>query len=132
MVVGHPDTAVSGPEMAKERRDSTRRLAEYLGWDALFIGTQTERSELLQPDPNWIPNTVRKMLRRRQVDLNPNTLRIYSGSNSVHARLLRQIHDDVCQCRVVGRVLNSVCWQCAAVADEMSEQSELSVAHGVV
>src|SRR2546430_9929783 len=75
---------------------------------------------------------MREVCRGRKIDLNPGPLLMNPGPNRVAKRFLREAYNLFGEDRVFGRVLNRVCWQSAAIADQVPKQSKLGAAHRVL
>src|ERR1700682_4142348 len=72
------------------------------------------------------------MAGRRDVDLNPGTFWVDSRPHLVSENCFREPHHFFRQGWILGRVLDCVCRQSAAVSDQMPKESKLLSAHRVL
>src|SRR5438876_10966048 len=126
------DAPIGRPKVLEETCDSKSGLPEDFFRDALFVRTEPEGTEVFEPDSDWVAHAVGEMPCRRQINLDPGPLLMNPGSNRFAENFRREAYNLFGEGRVFGRVLNRVCWQSAAIADQVPKQSKLGVAHRVL
>src|SRR6266705_3599515 len=126
------DAPIGRPKVLEETCDPKSGLPEDFLRDALFVRTEPEGTEVFEPDAYRVAHAVSEMPCRRQINLDPGPLLMNPGPNRFAENFRREAYNLFGEGRVFGRVLNRVCWQSAAIADQVPKQSKLGVAHRVL
>src|SRR5438034_5477010 len=115
--------------MPQEGRNQLWGLCEHLVRNTLLPRAQAEHVELVEPLCHRIPDTVRQSARRGQVDLVPGALPGDPRLYGIAEHIRRQRGHELGEVAVLGRVLNDMSWQRAAVADEVAQERNFRLGH---
>src|SRR4029077_7611756 len=117
------NATVSCPQVAQEESDPQCRLLEYFQRHALLVGAEAKGPQFFEPDPHRIAYSMCEMAGWRQVHLDPRPFGLDSRTYRIPEKLFGEVYNCLGQDQIVGRVLDRVGRQRAAVSDEVSQQA---------
>src|SRR6266542_1063202 len=107
--------------MSNENSNCFPRLLEYIAGNIFFVRPQPPNAKITQPFANGAMNVMRVAACRSEIDLIPIALLINARLDLIAEDFQRQFGDHLSKIFLFRGVLSRVAWQCAAVADEMTE-----------
>src|SRR5712691_5688030 len=107
--------------MPQEQCNRLRRLLEHRVGNAFLPRAQAENTQVVEPLGNRIAHLVRDVTAGGEIDLKPSSLALDAWTHGIAEHLDCQLRNEVRKIAILGRVLNGVARQSAAVSDQVAE-----------